>query len=72
MRRLWCVAELGAIGRNLNQIARAAHQGGKAAGPGREDLRSMLRVAEGLRDHVKALLKANQISWVQGHAETNR
>ena len=56
------VAELGAIGRNLNQIARAANQGGKPAGPGREDLKAMLRVAEGLRDHVKALLRANQIS----------
>ena len=27
------VAELGAIGRNLNQIARAANQGGKPTGP---------------------------------------
>ena len=64
------VAELGAVGRNLNQIARALNQGGKYSGPGREDLKAMLRVAEGLRDHVKALLKANQISWEQGHAET--
>jgi predicted DNA binding CopG/RHH family protein len=64
------VAELGAIGRNLNQIARTANQGAKPAGPGREDLKAMLRVAEGLRDHVKALLKANQISWERGHAET--
>jgi hypothetical protein len=64
------VAELGAIGRNLNQIARAANQGAKPAGPGREELKAMLRVAEGLRDHVKALLRANQISWEQGHAET--
>src|SRR6202035_4903358 len=60
------VAELGAIGRNLNQIARAANQGGKPAGPGREDLRAMLKVAEALRDHVKALLRANQLSWEQG------
>jgi predicted DNA binding CopG/RHH family protein len=64
------VAELGAIGRNLNQIARALNQGGKPSGPGREDLKAMLRVAEGLRDHVKALLTANQISWERGHAET--
>jgi predicted DNA binding CopG/RHH family protein len=64
------VAELGTIGRNLNQIARATNQGGRPTGPGREDLRAMLRVAEGLRDHVKALLRANQISWEQGHAET--
>jgi hypothetical protein len=64
------VAELGAIGRNLNQIARAANPGGNLAGPGREDLRAVLRVAEALRDHVKALLRANQISWEQGYAET--
>jgi predicted DNA-binding protein len=64
------VAELGTIGRNLNQIARVANQGAKAAGPGREDLRAMLKVAEALRDHVKALLKANQISWDQGYAAT--
>ena len=64
------VAELGVIGRNLNQIARAANQGTKPDGPGREDLRAMLRVVEALRDHVKALLRANQLSWQQGHAET--
>ena len=64
------VAELGAIGRNLNQIARAVNQGGRPGGPGREDLRAMLKIAEGLRDHVKALLKANQLSWERGHAET--
>jgi predicted DNA-binding protein len=64
------VAELGAIGRNLNQIARAANQGVKPSGPGREDLRSMLKVAEALRDHVKALLRGNQNSWEQGYAET--
>jgi hypothetical protein len=64
------VAELGAIGRNLNQISRAANQGGKPIGPGREDLRSMLKLAEALRDHVKALLRANQNSWEQGYADT--
>jgi hypothetical protein len=53
----------------LNQIARVTTQAGKSVGPGREDLRGMLRVAEGLRDHVKGLIKANQISWEQGDAE---
>jgi len=62
------VAELGAIGRNLNQIARAASQGGKPSGPEREDLWTILRAAEGLRDYVKALVKANQRSWHQGQA----
>lgn len=63
------VAELSAIGRNLNQIARAANQGGKVPAQGREDVRAMLKVAEGLRDHFKALLKANERSWAQGHAD---
>lgn len=57
------VAELGVIGRNLNQIAKGASQGGRSGGPEPEDLRVMLRVAEGLRDHVKALLAANIRSW---------
>jgi len=64
------VAELGAIGRNLNQIARVFNQGAKPVGPGRGELTAMLRVAEGLRDHVKALLRANQASWELGHAAT--
>jgi hypothetical protein len=65
------VSELGAIGRNLNQIARAANQGGRVAGPTRADLLAIVRVCEGLRDHVKALIRANIASWEQGHAESN-
>jgi len=64
------VAELGAIGRNLNQIARAMSQGQRVAGPGREELRAMLQVGGALRDHVKALLAENSKSWDQGYAET--
>ena len=63
------VSELGSIGRNLNQIARAANQGERAFGSAREDLSTILRVCEGLRDHVKKLLSANIKSWEQGHAE---
>jgi hypothetical protein len=64
------VAELGSIGRNLNQIARAMNKGERAAVPGREELRAMLQVGGVLRDHVKALLEGNAKSWDQGHAET--
>lgn len=63
------VAELGAIGRNLNQLARAANQGGRIVGPQREDLRAFLKVCESLRDNVKNLIKANVSSWEVGHAE---
>jgi hypothetical protein len=63
------VSELGSFGRNLNQIARAANQGERTSGPSREDLRAILRVCEGLRDHVKGLLSANIKSWEQGYAD---
>ena len=63
------VAELGAMGRNLNQIARATHQGAPATGPHRGDVLAMLKVCEALRDHVKALLKENAVSWKVGYAE---
>jgi predicted DNA binding CopG/RHH family protein len=65
------VSELGRIGRLLNPIARSAHQGDRVSGPGREDLRALLRVCEGLRDHVKNLLRVNLASWKQGYSETD-
>lgn len=67
LRRTVC--ELGSIGRNLNQIARVANQGGKPLAPHQEDLRTILRLCVGLRDHVKGLLKTNLRSWEIGYAE---
>ena len=64
------VAELSSIARNLNQIARVANQGGRTGAIGRGEVSDMLKVAVGLRDHVKALLKANERSWSAGYAET--
>ena len=66
------IAELGAIGRNLNQIARTLNDSGRADGPGREHLQLMLKIAEGLRDHVRALLIANETSWERGYGETTQ
>jgi len=63
------VAELGAIGRNLTQMALATHQPAPAAGRPQADVMAMIRVCEALRDHVKALLKANAASWRIGHVE---
>lgn len=63
------IAELGAIGRNLNQIARIGHQSGRLTGPGREDLRAILKVCESLHDHVRGLLRANVTSWQAGYAD---
>ena len=57
------VAELGAIGRNLNQIARVANATGRVTGPNRQDLQALLRACSALRDHVKELVRANASSW---------
>jgi hypothetical protein len=63
-----CIAELGAIARNLN--ARAANSAGHGAGPAREDLLAMLKVCEAVRANVKALIKANVNAWEVGHAKS--
>jgi hypothetical protein len=63
------VTELGSIGRILNQIAHAANRGDRVTGPNREELRAILKVCEGLRDHVRNLLNANLKSWKQGYGE---
>ena len=62
------VAELGAIGRNLNQLARAANQS-RANSPTKDDLWALLRVCEALQDKVKGLIKANVNSWELGHVQ---
>jgi predicted DNA binding CopG/RHH family protein len=63
------VRELAAIGRNLNTMARLLQHDARQAVPGRQEVLAMLRVCEALRDHVRALIKANLISWDIGHAE---
>ena len=63
------IGELAAIGRNLNQIAKAANDGGRVPGSAREDFRAMLKICEALRDNTKALLKANLTSWESGNGE---
>lgn len=61
------IAELGAIGRNINQIARAVIGGGEVPGSLRSEFLAMLKICEALRDNTKALLKANLASWAAGH-----
>jgi hypothetical protein len=63
---------LGAVGRNLNQIARVAHQTGRVEGLTTGDLRSMLGAFERLRVYFKGLIEANIASWETGHAKANR
>jgi len=57
------VAELGAIGRNLNQIARSINAGAKPNLPGASELESMVRLTARLGKQFTALLIANERSW---------
>ena len=66
------VDQLAALGRNLNQIARAMNQGDRSAGPGRTEVAAMLKLSESLRDHFIGLLDANDRSWRTGHDATTR
>lgn len=63
------VGELAAIGRNINQIARAANEGGRLPASVRDEFRAMLKVCEALRDNTKGLLKVNLTSWESGYGE---
>jgi predicted DNA binding CopG/RHH family protein len=64
------VSELNSIGRNLNVIARSAQQGAFPGGVTREELRALLSACEALRDRVRALIRANTLSWEACHAPT--
>ena len=59
--------ELAAIGRNLNQIAHATHRG-DLGGVSRENLMSLFKVCEMLRDRVRAYISTNLASWGSGDA----
>jgi hypothetical protein len=63
------IAELASIGRSINQIAKAANEGGRLPGSAREEFRAMLKICEALRVSTKSMLKANETSWSTGHAE---
>jgi len=66
------IAEVGAVGRNLNQIARALHQGEGARGPDVAYLQGLLKILTGLRDHTKAIVTANSLSWEARHEQKSR
>lgn len=65
------VSELGAIGRNLNQIARSLNEGGEPDLPGAAELESMVRLAARLREQFRALLIANERSWAVDLSRTS-
>jgi hypothetical protein len=63
------VLEVAAIGRNLNQIARAVNEGQWPHGPNRNDLVAMIRALTVLKNNFKAALNANLSSWDAGYGK---
>ena len=47
---------------NLNQIAQIANRDGRVSGPTRDDLTAFLKICNGLRDHIAALVRANALA----------
>jgi hypothetical protein len=65
------IGEIASIGRNINQIAKAANEGARLPSSVRDEFRAMLKICEALRDSTKSLLKANETSWSTGHVEAS-
>jgi hypothetical protein len=65
------IAVLESIGRNINQIAKVANQGGRVPDSGGAEFRAMLKICVALRDNTKSLLKANETSWETGHVQAH-
>lgn len=65
------VAEISAMGRNFNQIARAVNQGQRVGDVSKADLHALLRALNGLRAHFKELINANLSSWGCGNEKAN-
>jgi hypothetical protein len=63
------LTELGKLGRNINQIARAANRGERISDPEATQFRAMLTICEALRVKTKELLLANAKSWEQGYED---
>jgi Bacterial mobilisation protein (MobC) len=57
------VTELSKLGRNINQIARAANRGVQVRDPESTQFRAMLTIGHALRVNIKKLLQANAKAW---------
>ena len=62
--------ELAAVGRNLNQIARASNTGHYGPGISRGELLDILKACEALHGHFRDYVSTNLQSWESGDAAT--
>ena len=65
------VAEISAIGRNLNQIARTVNQSEGSNGARKADLQALLRALNDMRVYIKSLINSNLESWGSGDEKAN-
>jgi len=63
------VTELSKLGRNINQIARAANRGERVTDSGSNQFRAMLTICEALRVQHQGMLQTNAESWQQGYED---
>ena len=66
------IGEIGAIGRNLNQIARVANYSGRLEGPSTASLAALLKACTALRDAMKDAIIRNLESWEAGYERKSR
>ena len=65
------IAELSSVGRNLWQLIRLAQASSQPPAYTADNAVQMLQVCKALRDHTKALIKANAASWGQGQGASH-
>jgi hypothetical protein len=63
------VLGLSRLGRNINQLARAANRGERVAPLGPDYFQAILKICVSLRDHTHGLLEANAKAWRQGYED---
>ena len=66
------IGEVKAVGRNLNQIARATYAGRITGGAAVEDLRALLTVCTKLWESMKRVVSVNLESWESGNDQARR
>ncbi len=62
--------ELAAIGRNLNQVVHAVHQGHPGSGLNIHTLQRILEACVATHGYVRAYIAKNLESWESGHASS--
>ena len=66
------IGEVKAVGRNLNQIARATYEGRVTGGAAIGDLRAVLAACTTLWESMKRVVHVNLESWEAGHEKAHR